>query len=270
MTLEATGLSERLTKLTLSGRLDTPGVDAIETAFVAALVPGSKSAIVDLSRLEFVASMGLRMFISVARSLRMRHAKLVLYSVPPLIGEVFENASLFRDHSDRDRRGRGSCRGLFVTSSSLSPDAGGSVLTFRGTQRVFEEAFRSFRRLLDNYALSKRARNRCELGFEEIVTNVVNHGYRDARPRYRGGRSIPPHSIVMRFEDDGVSFDAKCTPGSIAAVVERDVAIGGRGLQLCAFRRARNSDYTRTATGRNRLTVTIRTTTATGPAGLTP
>ena len=41
---------------------------SIENCFVAATVPGGQSAIVDLSRVEFVASMGIRMFVSVART----------------------------------------------------------------------------------------------------------------------------------------------------------------------------------------------------------
>jgi anti-sigma B factor antagonist len=92
--MEVTELSDRLTRITISGRLDTPGVDKVETLFVAAVVPGGKSTIVDLSRVDFVASMGIRMFISVARSLRQRQAKLVLYGPQSMVNEVFENVSL--------------------------------------------------------------------------------------------------------------------------------------------------------------------------------
>ena len=92
--MEVTELGDRVTKVTLRGRLDTPGVDQIETRFVASLVPGGKSGIVDLSGVEFVASMGIRMLISVARSMRQRQAKLALYGVPSLVQETFESVSL--------------------------------------------------------------------------------------------------------------------------------------------------------------------------------
>ena len=92
--MEVTELNDRLTRITLSGRLDTPGVDKVETLFVATVVPSGKSTIVDLSRVDFVASMGIRMFITVARSLRQRQAKLVLYGAQPMVNEVFENVSL--------------------------------------------------------------------------------------------------------------------------------------------------------------------------------
>ena len=92
--MEVTGLGDGLTKVILSGRLDAPGVDKIETRFVAATVPGGQSAIVDLSRVEFVASMGIRMFISVARSMGLRQSKLALYGAPSMVNEVFEYVSL--------------------------------------------------------------------------------------------------------------------------------------------------------------------------------
>jgi anti-anti-sigma factor len=92
--MEVEGLENGLTKIILSGRLDTPGVDHIEARFVASIVPGNKSAVVDLSRVEFVASMGIRMFITAARSLALRHARLALYGAHSMVSEVFDSVSL--------------------------------------------------------------------------------------------------------------------------------------------------------------------------------
>ena len=92
--LEVSSLTESLTRIVLSGRLDTPGVDQIETQFLAAAVPPAKNVVVDLSRVKFIASMGIRMLVSVARSLRQRRARLVLYGPSPLVNEVFEHVSL--------------------------------------------------------------------------------------------------------------------------------------------------------------------------------
>ena len=92
--LEVSSLTESLTRIVLSGRLDTPGIDQIETQFVAAAVPPAKNVVVDLSRVKFIASMGIRMLVSVARSLQQRRARLVLYGPSPLVNEVFEHVSL--------------------------------------------------------------------------------------------------------------------------------------------------------------------------------
>jgi anti-sigma B factor antagonist len=92
--MEVIGVGDKITKVRLKGRLDTPGVDQIETRLVATLVPGGKSAIIDLSDVEFVASMAIRMLISVARSLRQRHARLALYGVTSLVQETFDSVAL--------------------------------------------------------------------------------------------------------------------------------------------------------------------------------
>jgi anti-anti-sigma factor len=87
-------LGEHLVKVTLIGRLDTSGVDRVETRFVAQLVPGSNNAVIDLSEVDFVASMGIRMLVSAAKSLRSRQAKLALYGARPQVLQVFEAITL--------------------------------------------------------------------------------------------------------------------------------------------------------------------------------
>jgi anti-anti-sigma factor len=78
----------------LAGRLDTPGVAQRELRFTAALVPRAARAIVDLSKVEFIGSMGIRMFISVARALAKKQGKLILYAPQPLVKEVLDTVSL--------------------------------------------------------------------------------------------------------------------------------------------------------------------------------
>jgi len=87
-------LGDDRVKVTLKGRLDTPGVDRVETRFVAAVVPGGRHTLVDLSQVDFVGSLGVRMFISVARSLGLKQARLVLVSPQTQVREVFEHVSL--------------------------------------------------------------------------------------------------------------------------------------------------------------------------------
>ncbi len=94
MQMEIGEMGDNLRKVTLTGRLDTPGVLAIEPRFVTGLVPGGKNAIVDLSRVDFIGSMGIRMFISVARTLKDKQAKLAFYSPQPLVNDALNSASL--------------------------------------------------------------------------------------------------------------------------------------------------------------------------------
>ena len=80
--------------LSLVGRLDTPGVDRIETLLTAHLVPRGASAMIDLSQVAFIGSGGIRMFITIARALGRKGGKLVLYGAQPLVAQVFETTSL--------------------------------------------------------------------------------------------------------------------------------------------------------------------------------
>lgn len=81
-------------KVSLIGRLDTPGVDQIETRLTAHLVPRGARAIVDLSQVTFLGSGGIRMFITIARALSRRAGKLALYGAQPLVAQVLEITSL--------------------------------------------------------------------------------------------------------------------------------------------------------------------------------
>jgi anti-anti-sigma factor len=92
--MEVNPLGDDRVKVILKGRLDTPGVDRVETRFVAAIVPGGRHALVDLSQVEFIGSLGVRMFISVARSLGLKKARLFLISPQTQVREVFDHVSL--------------------------------------------------------------------------------------------------------------------------------------------------------------------------------
>ena len=93
MKIEITEVGDDLRKVTLMGRLDTPGVLGIEPRFVTGIVPGGKCAIVDLSQVDFIASMGIRMFISVARNMKDRQAKIALYAPQPRVDELLDAAA---------------------------------------------------------------------------------------------------------------------------------------------------------------------------------
>ena len=83
-----------VSKISLEGRLDTPGVDKIETRFTASVVSLCRNAVVDLSAVTFVSSMGIRMLLSSARGLALKHAKMVLCGAQPLVMQTLEHASI--------------------------------------------------------------------------------------------------------------------------------------------------------------------------------
>jgi anti-anti-sigma factor len=86
--------NENIARVKLRGRLDTPGVDQIESKFTASVVPDGRNAVVDLRDVSFIASMGLRMFIGIAKQLRRRNARLVLFAPQAQVNEVFHTVRL--------------------------------------------------------------------------------------------------------------------------------------------------------------------------------
>ncbi len=78
----------------LDGRLDTAGVGAIETAFAAMTAAVGQPAIVDLTRVTFLASLGVRLFISTARAVDRKGHKLVLFGATPAVTEIIETMGL--------------------------------------------------------------------------------------------------------------------------------------------------------------------------------
>lgn len=94
MDIRSEELGPRLLKVTLDGRLDTPGVDQVEARFNAVAVSSGKEALIDLGAVSFVSSMGIRMFITAARAMRQRQARIVLFGAQPLVAETLQTMSV--------------------------------------------------------------------------------------------------------------------------------------------------------------------------------
>jgi anti-sigma B factor antagonist len=78
----------------LVGRLDTMGVNDMETRFNAAVIAGGKNALVDLSGLDFVSSMGVRLLITAAKSMKARQQRLLLVVPAGPVREMLETAAI--------------------------------------------------------------------------------------------------------------------------------------------------------------------------------
>jgi anti-anti-sigma factor len=83
-----------ITRIRMSGRLDTTGVGEIETRFTATVVAPGRPAVVDLGGVDFVSSMGLRLLIGTARALSLKKAKLALFGAAPAVHDTLRVAGL--------------------------------------------------------------------------------------------------------------------------------------------------------------------------------
>jgi anti-anti-sigma factor len=92
--MKITALGNGVTKVELTGRLDVRGVADVELKLTARLVPIAARAVVDMSGVGFVGSMGVGMFISCAKALAKKNGKLVLFAAQPAVQQVLEVAGL--------------------------------------------------------------------------------------------------------------------------------------------------------------------------------
>jgi anti-anti-sigma factor len=82
------------THIALSGKLDILGVGEIENKFIGYTAARKKNALVDISGVTFMGSMGLRIFLSAARSLNLEKKSLILLNPQPLVNEVLETSGI--------------------------------------------------------------------------------------------------------------------------------------------------------------------------------
>lgn len=94
MEIEVTPLDPTVNCLRLVGRLDATSVDRIEVKLNAAAVAPGHDLLVDLSAVEFLASMGIRLLITAARSLKAKGARMVMFGAQPLVHEVLEHVAI--------------------------------------------------------------------------------------------------------------------------------------------------------------------------------
>lgn len=85
--IDAEEIVAGVTKVNLRGRLDATAVQAVATSF-AHLTQSQDQLIVDLSRVTFIASTGLRTLITGARAMAARDGKMVLLQPDPSVEAV--------------------------------------------------------------------------------------------------------------------------------------------------------------------------------------
>lgn len=85
---------EDVTRIALEGRLDLQGAGEIEQAFTEATATERKAVVVDLGEVSFLASMGMRLLVRVAKALRQSDRCLVLLRPRENVKQALEVAGL--------------------------------------------------------------------------------------------------------------------------------------------------------------------------------
>jgi anti-anti-sigma factor len=228
-----------VTRLNLRGRLDAHGAQVIDSTF-AAMAGAQERVIVDLSRVTFIASAGLRTLITSARNLAARQGRMVCLDPDPLVEQV-----LVRSGVDRLIP---ICRELAEAVRVVSVGGGGGRGDPEDDKLLFDllvdRAMTGVRRVgawVDELALllnlSTEAEFSLRLCLEEAVTNIVHHGVpmpgiADDTVALR--LAADASKLIATIEDQCLAFNPLAAP----LLTPRDPAPEGEGgLGITLLRR---------------------------------
>lgn len=91
---EVVELGPTANKVVLVGRLDSVTVGSVEAPFTATVAASGRDTIVDMRGLDFLSSLGIRLLLSVARTVTRRGGRVVLFGAQPMVAEVLTAMAL--------------------------------------------------------------------------------------------------------------------------------------------------------------------------------
>ena len=82
-----------ITRVGLAGKMDARGAESIDLKFTASVSKRDKVAI-DLSAVDYIASIGIRIFVMAAKAAARRHQKLVIFGANECVQKVIVTTGL--------------------------------------------------------------------------------------------------------------------------------------------------------------------------------
>ena len=87
-------LEDSITKIELTGRLDLQGNQSIEMKLTSLAATQKAGVVIDMSGVEFLASIGMRTLISNAKAQAHRGGEIVLCNLQPLVKDVLTTSGV--------------------------------------------------------------------------------------------------------------------------------------------------------------------------------
>ena len=94
MQFESKEIGEDLIEVTLTGRLDIQGAAEIDMPFTSVAATKRAGVLVDMSGVDFIASIGIRTLLSSAKALAGRGGKMVLHKPTDLVRSVLVTSGI--------------------------------------------------------------------------------------------------------------------------------------------------------------------------------
>jgi len=94
MELTVIRADDSITHVAMLGRLDVQGVNLIQSRFVFNITSRRRAALVDVSAVTFIASLGMGMLVGAAKALQRQGAKMVLLAPTSMVRQALEAAGI--------------------------------------------------------------------------------------------------------------------------------------------------------------------------------
>jgi len=256
MEMSVTIRDDHVTYVALSGRLDAVGVEEIGDRLGEALEEANRSAIIDLSGIDFLASRGIGLLFSSGKRMKQAGHKLVLLNPAEMVESVLKTCRVDKlmpiahELDDAVQLAGGAppksngatstpaaAEGAADQQRAESPDAvaiasdGVLETSIKNELIELEGLNEAVARFLDFHGVPARAAYALNLAIDELVVNVIRYAYVDDETHEIDVQIvIEGEQLVMRICDDGRPFDPRCGPELDLHAEDREA--GGLGLFL--------------------------------------
>ena len=245
-----------ITHVVLTGRLDTTGTEEISEVFSEATAAQERSAIIDLSEIEFLASRGIGLLFANGKRLMKTGYQLVLLNpkemvesvlktsrvdkVMPIAYDLDEAIQILRSAAGQSDPARpplktseDESRPQPSETVSTAPSASEGKLKLALKNQLSElEGFNAtLAQFLDFHNVPYRATYAVNLAIDELVVNVMRYAYVDEDTHLIDIElAIEDEQLILQILDDGRPFDPRTGPSLDLHADDREA--GGLGLLL--------------------------------------
>lgn len=238
-----------ITHLTLEGRLDADGVAEMEQPFSEAVLGRNLPAVVDMSGISFMSSIGIGMLFDNTKKLKKAGFKLVLLNPRGMVETVLKTSKMDKlmplvyDLQDAVRLIGGDLSfGVTTrvepaaapsTASTAAQGAADNILkvSIKNDSSELARLYASVNEFLVRHAVPYRTGYAVNLAVEELVVNVIRYAYVDDEVHPIDiGLGVFGEQIRLEIRDDGRPFDPRQAPRHNPDL--EDLEPGGLGITL--------------------------------------
>jgi anti-anti-sigma factor len=243
---------DHITHIALSGRLDTTGAEDINQQLSALVAAGKRSAIIDLSDIEFLASRGIGLLFDIGKRLRSSGRKLVLLNPQGMVASVLKTSKVDRvmpiaqaleeaislaqgqapaAHAPPAAGGTPAAASSVVAAVAPRARPGELKISIQNDLSELPRLNSAIAQFLQDHEVAYRPTYAVNLAIDELVVNVIRYAYVDPETHTIDIElAILADQIVLRIVDDGRPFDPRRGPALDLHAEDRES--GGLGLLL--------------------------------------